>query len=125
MTDESERTHTWDGHRFDDVSAPCEKCGFQRRPLPSWATPGAIFGLDGSAYRIVAVGSSNRDTPGHAHHQDQATVERLGDTAGPWALPAAGSTVGELATALRQMRELPTFYAHEIDRALVLLAPLR
>jgi hypothetical protein len=68
---------TVDGHRLDDKSAACEKCGFWRPPMPAWFTAfGTRFRFVGRIWTVVGLGSTNRYTPGNAHFEDYIIAER-------------------------------------------------
>jgi len=95
---------------------PCPRCGYVSAGAPSWADHGVTFALNGTRYRIVSVGSTNRYAPRHLHFEDIIGAERL-DSA-HWELPAAPCPTSDVKAALGNLFALPHFRAHELAAAI-------
>ena len=96
---------------------PCPGCGFVSRKLPPWATYGAVFALDGRAYRILGVGSSNGRHERHLHFDDTVVVEPVRGE--HWQLPDTPCPVAAFDDAMKAMRRLPRFDGVDLARAMV------
>lgn len=100
----------------DRTSDPCPRCSYIPAKAPAWATHGVTFAINGKAYRIVSVGSTNRYAPGHLHFEDTILAEPLSEH---WSLPNAPCPVSDFKTALDSLFGLPSFRPHELSNALV------
>jgi hypothetical protein len=117
-----ERTLDLAGHSLSD-DVVCVKCGNPpRRKLPAWATPGAIFALRGTVYRIVSSPcSTNEGTPGYSHFRDYVIAEPVkGD---PWKFPEVPTPKAVVAEALGRLRALPRFFVPQLETVSRLVRP--
>ena len=100
----------------------CPGCGYVPRKAPAWATHKAVFCLNGKAFRIVSVGSTNRYSNNRLHSEDFITAEPI--SAAPWALPDLPAPIADVASALTVLfKELPRFRAVDLEKALYCLQP--
>lgn len=98
-------------------SRACPGCGYVPATVPSNITFGVVFGLKGSTYRVVSVGSTNRYSNGH-HFEDYVTAELV--KAEPWSLPDCPASVADVASALHVLfHDLPKFRSFELADAMV------
>jgi len=101
---------------------PCPSCKFVPRPAPAWAVHGAVFGLDGAAYRIVSVGSSGRRSPNGLHSEAFIITEPVSSE--KWSLPELPATCNDVAQALHVLfNDLPRFWIPDLERALWITPP--
>lgn len=108
----------WACRAFPRRSArSCPGCGYTPWPRLPWVAHGATFAVDGKAYRIVSVGSTNRYSPSGLHFEDIVVAEPV--SAGRWSLPELPATVDEVGDALNALNGLPKFRMPELDSALV------
>lgn len=112
-------TGNWmDLHDFEaDV---CPHCKFNKSwyTLPDWAVRGAVFALDGVAYRVVSTGTSNKKF--YPHFSACVTVEQV--DAEPWpGLPPAPCEKSDIGVALKSLFALPTIEARDLARAIRVL----
>lgn len=99
-------------------SRACPGCGYVPSTVPSAFTFGTVFGLKGSTYRVVSVGSTNRYSPRGQHFEDYVTAELV--KAEPWSLPDCPAPVADVASALHVLfHDLPKFRSFELADALV------
>lgn len=106
-----------DAHRIGGgYRSPCRACGYVRKRLPSWATPGAVFALRGGVHRIVGRGSTNRGTPLNMHFRDfvRAVAVSVVEPAPP-DTPCSKAVFGEF---LKEYLATPQFEAEELEHAL-------
>jgi hypothetical protein len=101
----------------DRTNEPCRRCGYVPAALPDWATHGAVFAVDGAAYRVVATGSTNRYAPRGLHFEETVSCERIGQ--GHWELPEAPCPAADVRDALGNLLRMPVFRAQDLTRALV------
>jgi hypothetical protein len=102
---------------------PCPACGVVPRRTPAWAVHGATFGLNGRAYRVITVGSSNSRTRrvhhegGGLHTEDFVRAELV--TSAEWSLSQLPAACDDVVRSLRVLfDELPRFWADDLSRAL-------
>ena len=84
----------------------------QSLKLPSWATIGAVFVLDGTLYEIVATGVTNR---GGTYRHYVVATERGRQS---WSLPSAPTTKSALLDSLSEAMKLPRFGPEALEAAI-------
>jgi hypothetical protein len=100
---------------------PCPACGYVTATAPTWARHNTTFALSGKRYRIVAVGSTNAFAPRHAHSEDYARCELIGDA--PWSFPGTPCPIGDVQQALDGLFSLPAFRPHQLVDAYMIEGP--
>ena len=97
---------------------PCPRCSYIPTKAPDWAVYKATFAVNGTRYRIVSVGSTNRYSNG-LHFEDTVLAERIDST--HWELPAAPCPTSDIKSALDDLFALPRFRASDLASALRLV----